>query len=338
MRVFKRTDSPLWQIELSTPKGKQRFSSKTSIKREAVRLATYKQQQVNDAQNYDKKMSITLKEACALYLEEQFRKSEATYLNSKFNIRHLLDEAVWSPEVPFETITAKQVLKLQKVKGHLSNNSINHITTALVTMKNRAEIWEVRAPTFKIKKLKAVQKFRYLRAGEEEQLLAACKEQNIKDLIIFLVDTGMRIGEAVATMWCDIEAGSVVVFRSKTGNRTLLPITPRLQKILNERELRSVSAYIFPHATVSGAHRTPATKGIRLAAMRAGLNTPEIVKRFGKFTAHSLRDTYATRLVKAGLSLYQVQIMLGHASTQQTQKYAHLTTADIGNKVLEALS
>lgn len=338
MRVFKRDDSPMWQIELSTPKGKQRFSAKTPIKKEAVRLGTYKQQQVNDARDYNKKMSISLKEACDKYLVEQFRKSESTYLNAKFNVRHILDGTVWPLDTPLETITANQVLKLQEAKAYLSNNSINHLTTALVTIKNRAEIWGVRAPIFKIKKLKAVQKFRYLRDGEEEKLLAECKDEDLKDLIIFLVDTGMRISEAVAAMWTDIDAEGIVVFRNKTGNRTLLPITPRLQEILKKREANIVSAYVFPHATVSGAHRTPTTKGIRLAALRAGLNTPEIVKRFGKFTAHSLRDTYATRLVKAGLSLYQVQIMLGHASPQQTQKYAHLTTMDIGAKVLEALT
>lgn len=338
MRVYRRPGSPHWQIELSTPTGKKRFSARTTVKKEAVRLATYKQQQVNDARDYDKNMCITLAEACDLYLEEQFSKSEATYLNAKFNVKHILDGAVWAPNTPFESLTSKQLLRLQKLKAHLSNNSVNHLTTALVTMKNRAEVWEVQAPSFKVKKLKAVQKFRYLRDGEEELLLATCKEQDIKDLIIFLVDTGMRISEAVATMWADINDIGVVVFRRKTGNRTLLPITPRLREILKRRQADSLSAYVFPHNTVAGAHRTPATKGIRLAAARAGLNAPEIVERFGKFTAHSLRDTYATRLVKAGLSLYQVQTMLGHASPQQTQKYAHLTTTDICDQVLAALS
>lgn len=338
MRVYKRPGSPHWQIEISTPAGKRRSSSRTTVKKEAVRLATYKQQQVNDSRDYDKEPCITLKEACDMYLDEQQRKSDATYKNAVFNVKHILDGSVWSPDTPFETVSAKQLLKLQSLKSHLSNNSVNHLTTAMVTMKNRAEFWEVRAPRFKVSKLKAVQKFRYLRDGEEDLLLAECKEQDIKDLIVLLVDTGMRISEAVASMWPDVTPEGVVVYRNKTGNRTLLPITPRLQAVLRRREAHSVSAYIFPHKHKSGAPRTTATKGIRLAAQRAGLNAPGVVARFGKFTAHSLRDTYATRLVKAGLSLYQVQIMLGHSSPQMTQKYAHLTTTDIGNQVLQALS
>ncbi len=343
MRVYKRSGSDFWQIEISTPDGKHRFSSKTMLKREAVHIATHRQQSVNDQTNYGRSRSISLSDACGLYLEDQRGKAEATYANARFNCLHLLDGTVWSPDDPFESITSRQVDRLQKIKAKtLGNNSINHITTALTTMRNRAEVWEVLAPKFKVKKLKSVQKFRYLREGEEEKLLAAMKDQDLKDLTIFLLDTGMRINEAVSTMWTDrtIENGlqCFVTYRAKTGERTLLPITKRLLEILERREAGSISAYVFPHKTRIGDHRTPASKALIKAADRAGLNSPQIVSKLGKFTAHSCRDTYATRLIKSGLTLYQVQTMLGHASPIMTQKYAHLTTADIGAQVLEALS
>jgi integrase len=138
-------------------------------------------------------------------------------------------------------------------------------------------------------------------------------------------------------MWTDVQDSSIVTYRGKTGVRSLLPVTTRLKKILETREAASLSLYVFPHNTKTGHHRTPASKGLIRAADRAGLNAPEIVSKFGKFTAHSCRDTYATRLIRAGLSLYQVQTMLGHASPAMTQKYAHLTTEDIGQLVLGAL-
>ena len=341
MRVFKRAGSPSWQYELSTPTGKKRYSAKTTVKKDAVFLATYKQQQVNNMVLFDKKPCITLGEACRRYLEEQQGKAPATYLNAKFNVRHLLDGTVWHSETAFESIKASQVLKLQMLKRPLSNNSINHLTTALVTMKNRAEIWDVQGPEFKVKKLKVGKKFRYLMDGEEELLLAACQNRDLKDLIIMLVDTGLRIGDAVRVMWSDIneEHGNarIFLFTAKTDEAITLPVTKRLKEVLARRLELSYSAYVFPHAKIPGAPRTPASKGIRLAAARAGLNTPEIVSARGKFTAHSLRDTYATRLIKRGLSLYDVQTMLGHSSPQQSQKYAHLTTEDIRVRVLRAL-
>ena len=39
---------------------------------------------------------------------------------------------------------------------------------------------------------------------------------------------------------------------------------------------------------------------------------------------HELRHSFASFLVNAGRSLYEVQNILGHAQTQTTQRYSHL--------------
>lgn len=342
MRVYRRAGSGFWQVEISTVSGKVRFSSGTDIKREAVKLATYRQQAANDTKHYGAARSATLADACKAYLDDQKQKAAGTYAVALFNVRHLSDGAVWPPSTPFETLTSAQLFRLQKLKSkELGINSVNHITTALTTMRNRCEVWEFLAPTFKVAKFKPKAKFRYLQEGEEAELLGVMKDQDTIDLTMFLLDTGMRVGELVALMWSDISTENglqyLVTYRSKTDVRTLLPITKRLTEALRRRKEASSSLYVFPHKTKVGHHRTTAAKSIAKAADRAGLNPPEIVSKLGKFTAHSCRDTYATRLVKGGMTLYQVQILLGHASPIMTQKYAHLTTADIGHLVLKAI-
>lgn len=187
-------------------------------------------------------------------------------------------------------------------------------------------------------------KLRWFTLEEEHRILAELSPergrgahrpilQDQYDLAVFLLDTGARYSEVskITKDVIDLKRGTATLYRTKVGNEGTLKLTDRLGAVLSRRysdpALRG--PWIFPSRTLSGVStgkcRGYATSGLRKAIERAGCNEPHLIERFGRATAaHTFRDTFASRLVQAGVSLQEVQLLLGHSSIVQTQKYAHL--------------
>lgn len=57
-----------------------------------------------------------------------------------------------------------------------------------------------------------------------------------------------------------------------------------------------------------------------------------------RITVHSLRHSYATRLMESGFNIREIQELLGHCDIQTTQNYCHVLMSGLKNKVMQVFN
>lgn len=158
---------------------------------------------------------------------------------------------------------------------------------------------------------------RWLSEEEESRLLTACAPW-LHDLVTFALHTGMRMGEILELTWrgVDFTRRTVMVLRSKNGERRTIPVNETVLRVLKEKaKVRSLASdLVFCSKAFTPMESGHLRRSFRLALSKAKIE---------EFHFHDLRYTFATRLVQWGIDLYKVQQLLGHKSPIMTQRYAH---------------
>jgi site-specific recombinase XerD len=115
----------------------------------------------------------------------------------------------------------------------------------------------------------------------------------------------------------------------KAGKDRYVPLPVSTLQLLRAhwRTHRS-PVWLFPAPTRRGLGHSlahdggPVTRSSLQSAFRAALGRTGIAKRAH---VHTLRHSYATHLLEAGVNLRIIQHNLGHGSARTTQIYTHLT-------------
>ena len=168
---------------------------------------------------------------------------------------------------------------------------------------------------------------RALTQQEVVALLNACRGSDWlslrdKALILLLLDTGLRIQEALGLRVSDIQGTSCLV-RGKGAKWRLVSFTPETRTAL----FRYLKACPF-HPTESdpvwyGAKGAMTIHGMKLAVRRvsreAGLN----------IGPHQLRRTFATWTLRQGINLEHLRVLMGHSDLKVLQQYLALVEEDL---------
>lgn len=161
-------------------------------------------------------------------------------------------------------------------------------------------------------------------------------------ILALLLYCGLRNGEVCALNWGDIlehgqVAGSVYIRTSHgKGDYPRAVDMPALCRDILDRFLWSEIK-----KGRSGDRKAPVFVALKTKIRLVQRDVQRIVDRHTenilgvRYTPHSLRHTYATRLLKY-TNTRVVQVLLGHRSLSSTQVYTHPTSADTADAVNRA--
>jgi len=184
-------------------------------------------------------------------------------------------------------------------------------------------------PIIKSPKVKRIPNI--LTIEEVEQLINATRKLSYRVFFFTIYSMGLRLGEGLQLQIGDIDAKNMRVhIRNAKGNKDRLVPLPQNTLLV----LRSFWK-VHKHPTFIFPNRKRGLKNVRLVDShldRGGVqNAMKMVVdelRFNKkISCHSLRHSYATHLLEAGVDLLELQNILGHVSLLTTAKYTHLTTS-----------
>lgn len=341
-----RKDRNKWQVNFQIRGKRYRFASPQNTREGALAFEAHIRQGL--ARGEDIKVLVNkkrpVKETVLLFAEFSERWFKTYVLtNNKTSTHRSKRNALDHHLIPwFGKMVLKEVgvlnieeFKASKLKSGLSAKTVNNLLSVLRKCLACAEEWELIPKIPRIKWLAVPPSpYRFLSIEESQCLLTGAENVFWYALILCALHTGMRIGELCALDWSDInwEKRTITISRAvvegvigspKNNRIRIVPMTPDLYDLFYAHRKRS--GLIFPGP--DGNHMRKSSwpwKALTRACKRAGL--PVI-------GWHVLRHTFASHLTAESVPMKATQMLLGHATIQMTERYAHLAPSALQSAI-----
>lgn len=195
--------------------------------------------------------------------------------------------------------------------------TVNRIMASLRTFLNFA----VRRNLLRNNPVACIKKYRppvnpprFLTKDEIAKVMKAAKRTSLYPAVSCAIYTGMRRGELFSLEWTDVDLGKREItvsnkegFTTKSRRFRVIPIHPTLCGIL--AKYRKPAGRCFDQVN----QRRIFARIMRQAKLGDDVGW------------HSLRHTFASQLVMAGVDIVTVSKLLGHSAIATTMIYSHLT-------------
>ncbi len=277
---------------------------------------------------FNRKNSIKLSEVSKLYLdycELELEMAPASIYEYSKTLRWTLDIL---GDLKMEKLNEGHILRLRQEysRRNLSPSTRAHNFSILRNLlrfcKGELNLRVMDAEKIKRPKIPK-HKVEYLTEDELRQFFNSIGTRSLRDLrfralFAVLFSTGCRISEALNLKIEDIDFTNKEATIIGKGNKERKIYFTEwsnqcIRDYLKKREYR----YKFVFVAESKSHRrwdrNDAQRNFRNYVRKSGLSK--------RCTAHTLRRSFATTLLKRGVGLGQIQILLGHSDLQTTSRH-----------------
>jgi len=160
---------------------------------------------------------------------------------------------------------------------------------------------------------------RYLSSDDAERLLKACEASinpQLRNIVGLLLLTGARKRELLDAKWENVNLDRKVWFipTSKTGKARYVPLSKPALDLIAGLPRYDKCAWLLPNPKTKKPY-TDIKHPWETAREAAGLEGLHL---------HDLRHSAASFMINAGIDLFAVGRILGHADHQSTMRYSHL--------------
>jgi integrase/recombinase XerD len=170
-----------------------------------------------------------------------------------------------------------------------------------------------------------------LSVDEVRRLIAAVRTRHHRAYFWTVYSLGLRLEEGLHLQVGDIDSERMLVHvrRGKGAKDRYVPLPGRTLEVLREYwATHRHPEWLFPATGRDGHQAATADQPMTRSSVQKAMS--RVVRELG-FTKvvsiHTLRHSYATHLLEAGVNLRLIQQYLGHSSLGTTMVYLHLTTA-----------
>lgn len=167
-------------------------------------------------------------------------------------------------------------------------------------------------------------------AKQVDALIAAAPSVAMRFVLLAGFDAGLRRNEIVEARreWFDLEGGSIFIrptetFAPKNKRSRVVPLTERFVDFMREH-----FAELAPGAFILAPEKAAATSTSPRVNLNIEFDAFMLAQSVPWITPHTMRRTFASLRVSAGVSIYKVAAWIGDRLNTTERHYAHLVPVD----------